>query len=74
MEHSDFGGIWGYYSESCRNRHKSYHVVSIYYPILFCMHSDTNPAETITVHCHKANLRPVFILPFMHISKGVFIK
>lgn len=74
MEHFDFGGIWGYYFESCQNRHKSCYVVSIYYPALFCMHSDTNPAETVTVHFHKADLRPVFILPFMHISKGVFVK
>lgn len=74
MEHIDFGGIWGYYFESCRNRHKSCHVVSIYYPILFCMHSDTIPAETVTVHFHKTDLRMVFILLFMHISKGIFIK
>lgn len=32
------------------------------------MHSDTNPAETVTVHFHKADLGPVFILPFMRIS------
>lgn len=61
MGHFDFGGIWGYYFESCQNRHKSGHVVSIYYPALFSMHSDTNPAETVTVHFHKADLGPVFI-------------
>lgn len=54
--HFDFGRIWGYYFESCRNRHKSSHVVSIYYPALFCVHAGTNPVETITVHFHKADL------------------
>lgn len=74
IEHFDFGGIWGYYLENCQNRHKSCLVVSVYYFTFFCAHSDIYAAETVRVHFHKAELSPVFILPFLHISKDLFVK